>query len=350
VRVWNVVDKSMISAVNVQQNVTSVYYSFDGKKLAAGTESGEILILDAETLKTERKLKDRSVKIDDVKFSKDGRFLAAGTHDNFIDIYHIEQDYKKIGSCKGHSAHITHLDWSDDSKVIQSDSGSYEHLFWDVEDIAQITKSTTVRDLKWTDWTCIFGWYVKGIWPKGADGTDVNALHRSHDSSLLATADDSGLVKLFRFPVDIGAESKEYSGHSAHVSNVRWTINDTHVISTGGNDRTIFQWKLIGGKGEVVPAEGSGKQRLIRVGSELPSDNEDHPKVETPEKTRHGKSAEEKVLHDLVQQQLISEEKVKALVDILNDRRREKILSVLAKLKKDPKATKEAAKELDSLV
>jgi len=294
-------------------------------------------------------LKDRSVKIDDIKFSKDGRFLAAGNHDNTIDIYHIEQDYKKIGSCKGHSAHVTHLDWSHDSKVIQSDSGSYEHLYWDVEDIAQITKSTSVRDLEWEDWTCIFGWYVKGIWPKGADGTDINALHKSHDSKLIVTADDSSQVKLFRHPVDMGAECKEYSGHSAHVSNVRWTVNDTHVISAGGNDRTIFQWKLIGGKGEVVPVEGSGKQRLTHVGSELPSDS-DHPKVETPEKNRHAKSAEEKALQELVQQQLLSEEKAKALVDILNDRRREKILSLLAKLKKDPKAAKDAAKELDSLV
>jgi hypothetical protein len=39
---------------------------------------------------------------------------------------------------------------------------------------------------------------VQGIWPPFADGTDVNAVDRSKDMRLLASADDFGRVKLFR--------------------------------------------------------------------------------------------------------------------------------------------------------
>lgn len=39
-----------------------------------------------------------------------------------------------------------------------------------------------------------------GIWPDGADGTDINAVCRSHDGSLLASADDFGKVCLFSYP------------------------------------------------------------------------------------------------------------------------------------------------------
>ena len=43
-----------------------------------------------------------------------------------------------------------------------------------------------------------------GIFPAGADGTDVNAVDRSaqpwDDYHLLATADDFGQVKIFRYP------------------------------------------------------------------------------------------------------------------------------------------------------
>lgn len=39
-----------------------------------------------------------------------------------------------------------------------------------------------------------------GIWPEGADGTDVNACSRSHLRSLLAAADDFGKVALFSYP------------------------------------------------------------------------------------------------------------------------------------------------------
>ena len=49
-----------------------------------------------------------------------------------------------------------------------------------------------------------------GIWPPGADLTDVNAVARSHklgpgdgggaDNRLLLAADDRGLLKLFNWP------------------------------------------------------------------------------------------------------------------------------------------------------
>lgn len=41
---------------------------------------------------------------------------------------------------------------------------------------------------------------VSGVWPDGADGTDINAVCRSNDGSLLVSADDFGKVLLFSFP------------------------------------------------------------------------------------------------------------------------------------------------------
>ena len=45
---------------------------------------------------------------------------------------------------------------------------------------------------------CIY-WSV-GIWPDGADGTDVNSVDRSHGKQLVATGDDFGNVNLYRYP------------------------------------------------------------------------------------------------------------------------------------------------------
>ena len=39
-----------------------------------------------------------------------------------------------------------------------------------------------------------------GIWPEGADGTDINCTGRSKDQQLLATGDDFGKVHLFTYP------------------------------------------------------------------------------------------------------------------------------------------------------
>ena len=42
--------------------------------------------------------------------------------------------------------------------------------------------------------------FFVGIWPEGADGTDINAVDRDGAQSLVATADDFGRVNLFSWP------------------------------------------------------------------------------------------------------------------------------------------------------
>ena len=36
-----------------------------------------------------------------------------------------------------------------------------------------------------------------------------------------------------------------YRGHSSHVTKVRFTADGNYLISTGGHDKSIFQWKYI---------------------------------------------------------------------------------------------------------
>jgi len=42
-----------------------------------------------------------------------------------------------------------------------------------------------------------------------------------------------------------GAKFRKYVGHSAHVTNVRFSCDKQRVISTGGGDHAIFQWRLL---------------------------------------------------------------------------------------------------------
>uniref|UniRef100_A0A672RFK9 Echinoderm microtubule-associated protein-like 2 n=1 Tax=Sinocyclocheilus grahami TaxID=75366 RepID=A0A672RFK9_SINGR len=179
----------------------------------------------------------------------DGAYLAVASHDNFVYIYSVTENgrkYSRVGKCTGHSSFVTHLDWSTDSQFIVTNSGDYEILFWEASSGKHITSADAVRNLEWATSTCVLGFSVFGIWPEGADGTDINAVCRSHDNNLLASADDFGKVHLFSNPCSQPrAPSHVYGGHSSHVTNVAFLHEDSHLISTGGKDTSILQWVLV---------------------------------------------------------------------------------------------------------
>ena len=62
---------------------------------------------------------------------------------------------------------------------------------------------------------------------------------------VIVTSDDYGKVKLFRFPSPVEkAAYNQYNGHSSHVTTVRFMNDNKHIISVGGNDKAIFQFKF----------------------------------------------------------------------------------------------------------
>ncbi|RLO08443.1 hypothetical protein DYB28_005077 [Aphanomyces astaci] len=211
-------------------------------------KEGGVVVFSADSLEIVFEDKPSKEWISEIKFSPNNATLAVGSHDNAIYLYAIRDNrFTKVTKVfRGHNSYITHLDFSTDGKYLQSNCGAYELLFSDANTGKQVTSARSLRDVQWHTWTCALGWPVQGIWPACADGTDINAVHRCHSGELVATGDDFGQVKLFRYPaVAKHSVSYSYAGHSSHVTNVRWLENDTHVITTGGLDRTIMQWKHV---------------------------------------------------------------------------------------------------------
>lgn len=84
-----------------------------------------------------------------------------------------------------------------------------------------MTGSSTLRDTEWASQTCTLSFETIGIWPDGADGTDVNVANRSQDKTLLATGDDFGKVKLYQYP----ASKPKVSRAQLNVPLSRVTLN-----------------------------------------------------------------------------------------------------------------------------
>ncbi|NXM32321.1 EMAL1 protein, partial [Oxyruncus cristatus] len=217
--------------------------------VAVGTLTGRWFVFDTETKDLVTVHTDGNEQLSVMRYSPDGNFLAIGSHDNCIYIYGVSENgrkYTRIGKCSGHSSFITHLDWSVNSQYLVSNSGDYEILYWIPSACKQVVSVETTRDIEWATYTCTLGFHVFGVWPEGSDGTDINAICRSHGRKLLSTGDDFGKVHLFSYPCSqFRAPSHVYGGHSSHVTNVDFLCEDTHLISTGGKDTSIMQWRVI---------------------------------------------------------------------------------------------------------
>lgn len=250
--VWDIVTRKLIQYCVLEEAATSIDVSPDGKDLSIGTETGNMYVYDAASLKKKLIIKEKVRKaIEEIKYSPCGNYVAVGGIDKDTDgfmhifVYDVNAKYKRIKKLKGHSSRITHIDWSKDSDYLQSNSMSYELLYHSVSGGMHITKISSMKDVEWNTWTCVLGWPVQGIWPECASGDDINACDIDRTKRVIATSDDYGKVKLFRYPSPVERSSfLQYNGHSSHVTCVRFTNNNKHVLSTGGNDKAIFQFKF----------------------------------------------------------------------------------------------------------
>lgn len=243
VRVWDSKARQQVAMTSLTAKARAVAYSPDGFQLAVGLFDGTVKVLqnDLRELKT---VKVAKAWIQCMRYSPDLASLAVGSHDR--NIYILEtRNYSIRAVCRGHHSYIKQLDFNADGSKLQSVSGDYEILFWDATDGSQIKSPTSVRDEAWATWTCTLGWPVQGIWPAGADGTDVNSVDRSPDGTLLATGDDFNTVKLFRYPcIKPGSKCLTYKGHSSHIPSVRFSADGRWLYSIGGQDKAIMQYQM----------------------------------------------------------------------------------------------------------
>ena len=98
-----------------------------------------------------------------MRYSPDGKWLAIGSHDNYVYIYDTVRYTKKSRDWK-HSGAVLGLDWSKDSTAIKTHGGEHDLLFWNVDQNGKISANTSgARGLKneeWSTYSTHFGWHV----------------------------------------------------------------------------------------------------------------------------------------------------------------------------------------------
>lgn len=103
---------------------------------------------------------------------------------------------------------------------------------------------SNTKDSQWATHTSKLGWDVEGIYPSGEDGTHINGVDVTKDMKLVATADDFGLLNVYRYPVvSLKHKARSYCGHSEHVVRSIFTPDGSKIFTIGGYDKAIIQWR-----------------------------------------------------------------------------------------------------------
>lgn len=246
---WDSMSFGQVWSVDLQDKLHCVESHPSLNLVAVGFTVPKWIVFDLIERKTVFVQTEGSEQIEVLKYSPNGCYLAAGSRDNSIYVYRVSDNglkYTRIGKCSAHSSFVTHLDWSNNSEYIMSNSGDYEILFWRAETCRQVLDVKVIRDIVWMNRSCVLSMETLGIWENGLDGTDINACYGSTETGLLVSVDDFGKVNLFKYPcASFKADRKVYGGHSSHVTNCKIINNQTRLITTGGNDMGVFQWEVL---------------------------------------------------------------------------------------------------------
>ena len=73
------------------------------------------------------------------------------------------------------------------------------------------------------------------------DGSHINGVEVSQDKKLIASADDFGLLNIYRYPcLSVKHKARSYAGHSEHVVRALFTPEADRIFTIGGYDKTVI--------------------------------------------------------------------------------------------------------------
>jgi len=217
----------------------------------------------------------------DAKWSPSGSVVAFASADSKIYLFNADDGFALKASCVAHDAPIRSMDFSANSAYLLSNCSGGALNFFDADTGHLISEPTRIRDQKWVTCTSTMQWATGGCWPPQRDGTDVTCCDAigpqfspgiASGPSILATGDNFGRLKLFRYPCDSSlAHHKLYRAHGsagpppcyskgkvprpqpapppctqgegwAGLSNIKWVGQGKWLVSVAAREKVIFQW------------------------------------------------------------------------------------------------------------
>ncbi|XP_070150005.1 echinoderm microtubule-associated protein-like CG42247 isoform X1 [Polyergus mexicanus] len=221
-----------------------------GVALAAGSSEGHLLVLAADTGAAVATLRVCGSPLSCIGYNPTGEIVAMGSQNGSVYLFRVSRDgfsYKKSNKIRG-TQPLVQLDWSSDSRFLQTVTQDYDLVFWDVKVLSSEKSPLIMKDVKWYTHNCTVGYMVSGQWNNRYYPltTVVTTSSRSAAHDMLVSGDAEGYLRLFKYPcTNTKAEYIEEKVYSSLVACARFLYNDQNIVTVGGTDAALMLWELV---------------------------------------------------------------------------------------------------------
>jgi microtubule-associated protein-like 6 len=142
-KIWDLLSHSVVTTLKIEMSARCCAYSPDGLRIAVGFGSpiqtsnkqydGKWVVLDADDGQVVHEARDSTKWLTEAKYSPNGELLAFGSVEGTILIYNVTDNYSLNAIVNQHHASITSIDFSEDSKWMQSNCAAFELCFFEAE-------------------------------------------------------------------------------------------------------------------------------------------------------------------------------------------------------------------------
>jgi WD40 repeat protein len=266
--------KSPLRKLGKGGNSGLLVWSPNGTRLASGSTSGEITVLDVDSGKP-MSLKGHTSGVSSLAWSPDSTKLASGSADKTVIIWHVDTG-RQLHVLRGHTWWVGGVAWSPDgTKLI---SGGQNVILWDAgtgEKLAAV-KTYPVDTLAWSsDGIKFAGAQGPTVWVWNIEtskllqtlngyGGIVGSIVWSPDGKKIASCETDNRVRLWN--PDTGEElhtllhpKSKYAGMGIGCS-VAFSPDGRRLASSGWQDNRVIIWDIETGKQlDMLTLEGEGK-------------------------------------------------------------------------------------------
>lgn len=248
--------------------VSSVAWSFDGKRIASASGDHTVQIWNASAGSHVLTYRGHTSDVSTLAWSPDGKYIASGSVDATVQIWNATTG-QHLYTYQKHTDAVFSVAWSTDGKYIASGSNDGSLRVWQAltgTQLFSVQNPVAARNGATAPWNAV-AWSPDGRYlaaggygnaqifdartgkslsaAYGYQGGTIHAIAWSPDSQYIAVAESSGSVLIWN--VATGKNVYGYNESNTDVDSVAWSPDGRRIVS-GGNDAVAQVWDALTGQ------------------------------------------------------------------------------------------------------